>query len=135
MSDHLWINELLDLVDAALFFLPGVPGRCDRRWARWTSRRLRRQFDSLLRALAALRRDLNQAERERSGPLAYRMFAQRLLAEVLPAAALPVAADYQRYLEAWLTGLSSAETAALCAYFSVGAEALAWRLTVWAKEV
>jgi hypothetical protein len=134
MSDHPWINELLDLVEAALFFLPGVPGRCDRRWARWTSRRLRRQFDGLLASLAALRRELKQAERERGGPRAYRTLARRLLAELLPASALPRAAEYQRYVEAWLTGLSSVELAALRAYFGVGADVLAWRITVRAFQ-
>lgn len=134
MSDHPWINELLELLESSLFYLPGVPGRCDRRWARWTSRRLRRQFDDLLRALAALRGDLDQAERERSGPLSYHSLAQRLLAELLPASALPVAADYQRYVAAWVTGLSGAEVSALRSYFGVGADALAWRITAWAFE-
>jgi len=134
MSDHPWINELWELLESALFYLPGVPGRCDRRWARWTSRRLRRQFDGLLRALGTLRRALDQAERERDGPLAYRSLAQRLLAELLPTSALPVAAEYQRYVTAWLSGLSGAETSALRSYFGVGTDALAWRITVWAFD-
>ena len=134
MSDNPYVTDLCTRIDAVLVALAPLPNGCARRWAPWTARRLRRQVRAVETTAAALFNGLEAAEEHVSERAHALRTAGMLLAALPTAAALPDRARYRAYVDAWLPGLTDAETAALRSFFGCGTGELADHVTTWGLD-